>query len=349
MIIPNKDEIELLIGLIKKLSNLSDDIAVYDSSSERHFAQISEFVKDYSSVKLHRIPPTGYPDPARTYALNLCKHEWVLYLDADEMVNPKLLKGIPNLIDNSEFNGFLIKRICVKADNSRIFFSELGGCFGDYQLRLFRKDMVIFKGIIHELPILKGDSRKLPSHYVIYHRINTVKDISKLAGYMLLELFENRYTFSLVRSKISPKLGSLWDLYSHGLKKDSHQELNPIHYLILTMLQEVFKGNIFFLFNFYLRMKSKILSQISNRLRLYSFEISKEVQKSGIPNLLNLTTDNGLKAYWEEYNTSQLEPVEFFISKLIMAYNEKYAIVHETLSIRDILSEVYDIIGLVKY
>lgn len=80
------------------------------------------------------------------YALNKCKYEWVLRVDADELLNKKLLHNISFLINNDNVAAYRIKRY-----NDCNKFSSY-----DYVTRLFRKSFVQFRGILHEYPDVSG-------------------------------------------------------------------------------------------------------------------------------------------------------------------------------------------------
>jgi glycosyltransferase involved in cell wall biosynthesis len=80
--------------------------------------------------------------------------EWILYVDADEIINSKLQKEIISIINSKKIathyaipraNHFLGKRV------------KHGGTYPDYVKRLFKKDYFKgFSGYLHEEPIIEG-------------------------------------------------------------------------------------------------------------------------------------------------------------------------------------------------
>lgn len=343
IIIPSKDEVKTLLSLLNDLLKLSDDIIVIDSSNEQNFNLLREELKKELKIRLFRTPPMGYPDPIRNYALSLSLHDWILYLDTDEKLSPALLKEVPYLIQDKKAEAFQTKRICVRENHSRIFFSRMGACIGDYQIRLFKKSKVVYRGIIHESPTNVNNLVKLPSEYCIYHFANGKKDNSKIRRYMLFELFENRYTYDRVVSKLSPIMRRIWNLWIILSKKELSAELSPFLYYLLTILQDLRKGDLYCIFNVYSLTKKRILSLIASDLKEYSFQVSQEIQRTGVINFLSIDTEPGIKSYENQFNESTLNPSDFFIFKILSKYNDSHKIIGKAYSAETILKEFNDL------
>lgn len=63
-----------------------DEIVVVDMESEDRTVDIA---RSFGAV-VFSVPPMGYADPARAFALSKCTGDWILVLDADELVPPTL-------------------------------------------------------------------------------------------------------------------------------------------------------------------------------------------------------------------------------------------------------------------
>jgi glycosyltransferase involved in cell wall biosynthesis len=107
----------------------ADEIVVVDSESTDRTVEIA---KRYTPNVLVRAWQ-GYANQ-KAFALKAASNEWVLGLDADERIQPKLAEEIA-AADFDAFDGYRIKR------DNYFLGKRIRGCgWGrDYQLRLFRK------------------------------------------------------------------------------------------------------------------------------------------------------------------------------------------------------------------
>ncbi|HRE20669.1 MAG TPA: glycosyltransferase, partial [Rhabdaerophilum sp.] len=76
---------------------LSDDIVVVDSGSTDETVSLAE--QHGAQVVFNAWPGYG---PQKRFAEDLCRHNWVLNLDADEWVPPELTDEIRALFRNGE-------------------------------------------------------------------------------------------------------------------------------------------------------------------------------------------------------------------------------------------------------
>ncbi len=107
----------------------ADEIVVVDSASADRTVEIAK----RHTPNVHVRAWQGYANQ-KAFALNAATNEWVLSLDADERVQPKLAEEIA-AVDLGAFDGYRIKR------ENYFLGKRIRGCgWGrDYQLRLFRK------------------------------------------------------------------------------------------------------------------------------------------------------------------------------------------------------------------
>ncbi len=127
-----------------------DEIVVLDTGSTDN----SKIIATEFGCKLYESEWLGF-GKCKQKAVDLCSNEWILSIDADEVVTPDLASKIKAIIDDTgSLNGYRILR--------RSFY--LGrqikhcGWGGDYTLRLFRKDKGRFNDkSVHESVHIEGE------------------------------------------------------------------------------------------------------------------------------------------------------------------------------------------------
>lgn len=91
------------------------------------------------------------------------KGDWLLYVDTDEEVTPKLKMIIQQVVGSNEFSAYAIPR------RNFIFGKEMKHCglWPDYVLRLIKKDKLIgWRGELHEQPEIEGTICHLSEPFV---------------------------------------------------------------------------------------------------------------------------------------------------------------------------------------
>jgi glycosyltransferase involved in cell wall biosynthesis len=97
-------------------------------------------------------------EPAREYAIHQATHEWVLVVDADEIVTPQLRQYLYQRIQEASCpDGLFIPR-------KNYFMGRFMRChYPDHILRFFRKDKTHWPAIIHCQPEIDGRVEKIPA------------------------------------------------------------------------------------------------------------------------------------------------------------------------------------------
>lgn len=85
------NEEENIVRLLDSLIGIADEIIIVDSFSTDRTKEICN--QKYPQVKFFEKKFNGYGEQ-KSYALNLCSHDWVLFLDADEVPDEKLRNSI---------------------------------------------------------------------------------------------------------------------------------------------------------------------------------------------------------------------------------------------------------------
>lgn len=152
VIIVARDEERKIGGAIKS-AKWADEVLVVDHGSNDKTASISE-KGGARVITITRNKSANYSRP-RNIGLKEAIGGWVLYLDADERITPKLKKELRKVItSDSEHVWYVMPRINV------ILGREMkhGGWWPDYVKRLYsRGSLKKWKGKLHEEPSIEGE------------------------------------------------------------------------------------------------------------------------------------------------------------------------------------------------
>jgi glycosyltransferase involved in cell wall biosynthesis len=140
-IILTKNEEKNIKNCLKSLS-WCDEIIVVDDNSQDKTVEIARKHK----AKIFINPLHGDFASQRNFALAKAKSEWVLFIDADEIVPDSLAYEIQNATGSNNFNGFYIKRTDILW-GKQLRYGETGNM---KLLRLAKKDSGLWEGKIHE-------------------------------------------------------------------------------------------------------------------------------------------------------------------------------------------------------
>ncbi len=151
-VILTKNEIQNIEKCIKSLGWCDEIIVIDDNSSDKTL----EIVRKYK-VKIYSRSLNNDFSGQRNFGLSKAKNEWILFVDADEVVSDALAYEISNAIqlkgqNLKEFNGFYIKRVDF-IWGKELKFGETGNI---RLLRLGRKDVGLWEGMTHEKWQMEG-------------------------------------------------------------------------------------------------------------------------------------------------------------------------------------------------
>ena len=133
----------------------ADEIIVLDSGSDDDTVEICKQYTD--SVFIMDWPGFGIQ---KQRALEKAQGDWVLSIDADEVVTAELKGEIENALRQEQFNGYEIPRLSSYCGKQ----IRHGGWWPDYVLRLFRRNAGYFTdSVVHERVVVQGKIGKLTS------------------------------------------------------------------------------------------------------------------------------------------------------------------------------------------
>jgi len=126
------NEAENIERCLKALTDWVDEIVVVDGKSTDNTVKI---IKKFKNIKVISTDNKAMFHINKQMAIDSCTSDWILQLDADEVVSDELKDEILKTIADSKFNGFWIKR-------KNYFLGKFltkGGVYPDPTIRLYRR------------------------------------------------------------------------------------------------------------------------------------------------------------------------------------------------------------------
>lgn len=166
------------IGLCLESMSWADEIVVLDSGSTDDTVAIC---RQYTDA----VYQTDWPGfgMQKQRALDKTGGDWVLSLDADEVVTPELRAEIEQALQQHEFQGYEIPRLSSYCGRQM----RHGGWWPDYVLRLFRRDCGRFTdSVVHERIVVQGQIAQLTAPLLHDAFVNLDEVLHKVNVYSTL-------------------------------------------------------------------------------------------------------------------------------------------------------------------
>lgn len=176
-----KNEAHNIKECIENLS-FADEIIIVDSYSTDTTSQI---VAAYPKVKFYQHTFENFASQ-RNIALEYAHHPWILFMDADERLTPALTEEILSTVRNAQADAYYFYRTFY-FEKQPMHFT---GLQNDKNIRLFRKEVGKYTGLVHEKLMINGKISSLHNkmiHYS-YHDYKSYKE--KLKHYGILKAKE---------------------------------------------------------------------------------------------------------------------------------------------------------------
>lgn len=177
-----KNEEEIIERCLKSIS-WCDEIVVVDDNSKDNTERIA---RRYGARVYKRSLNKDYSEQ-RNFGLSHAKGEWVIFLDADEIVSQKLAEEIKDKIADTNFNGFLIKREYFFLGR-KITHGEVGQT---WLLRLAKREKGGWRRAVHEEWNVKGSVGRLQNPILHYPNKTISGFLSDINRYSEIHAFEN--------------------------------------------------------------------------------------------------------------------------------------------------------------
>lgn len=149
VVINTKNEEQKLPALLKSLKPLSAHVMVVDMNSHDRTTKIA---KDFGAEVINYKEEHGFADPARNFAFSKVKTNWILVMDADEVLTPELALFIKARVESPTADVYYLAR-------KNLFFGQWvkhTGWWPDYNPRLFRTGYLSWPARVHGSPEVKG-------------------------------------------------------------------------------------------------------------------------------------------------------------------------------------------------
>ncbi len=163
-IVNTKNSAKYLESCLQSLS-FANEIIVVDMESKDETKAIAH--KYHATII--SIPQATYVELVRNDSIKLATNPWILLVDPDEVISPKLQEKILATISNQDSS-----IVAYQIARKNLIFAKWiqhSGWWPDYQIRLFKKGKVKWSGVIHQKPDLDGAVATLlpETEYAIDH------------------------------------------------------------------------------------------------------------------------------------------------------------------------------------
>lgn len=189
VVILTKNEEQNIETCLKSVE-FADQIVVVDSNSTDETVTIAK--KAGAEVFLRDLE--NHFSQQRNFGMEKAKYEWILYIDADEIVSDELQKEITQMVHiNPAFDAFYIKRKDIFW-GKEIKYGEVSNVYKKGLIRLVRKSKGYWQGSVHEQLYIPGIVGNLDS-FIIHYPHPTIKiflqEINMYSTIRAKELYAN--------------------------------------------------------------------------------------------------------------------------------------------------------------
>ena len=174
-----KNEENAIANCISSLS-WANEVIVLDSFSEDRTLEIAKKM----NARIYKRKFDNFAQQ-KNVCISYAKYEWVLSVDADEVVTENLSRQILQLLNNEniKYNGYKIPRITLYLNQ----WIKHSGWYPNYSIRLFKKNSGKFcSSAVHEKVIVTGKVGKINFPLLHYSYRNISEHINKINFYSTL-------------------------------------------------------------------------------------------------------------------------------------------------------------------
>lgn len=174
-----------IYACLASLDKLADEIMVVDIGMD---SSLKEEIRKMKKVTLIEEDHVEYVELIRERVKNKAKHEYVFFLDADEELSSSLIEELKKI--DKKYGVIKIPR------KNMVFGSwvQHSRWWPDYQVRLFKKNALIWPTNIHAQPVIKGIEYELApeeKNAILHHNYDSIDDfITRMMRYAKVEASE---------------------------------------------------------------------------------------------------------------------------------------------------------------
>jgi len=244
-----QDEERTIADVLAAVAGLADEVVFLDSGSTDRTIEIAQKF----GVSFYHQDWLGYA-AQKNLAIDLASGDWILSLDADEVLTPALAAEIRSLMGRGipeGVAGFKIPRV--------LFIGDVpvrgGGFYPDAQLRLIRKGKGRFRPrVVHEAIEVEGKVLRLKNdmlHYAYRDVEHFAQTMDKYARLSARHYFEGEY-HPWRASRLNEMLLPLWTRFYRQIVRGGFRQGALCHQLNL-------------LYADYVRKKIRYLRQLAHQ------------------------------------------------------------------------------------
>lgn len=245
-IIVCKDNPKYLLESIGSIHGIASEILIADIGMHPN---IKEDLKRDRKIRIIRHDPVAYVELIREKIKQQAKHEYVLFIDPDELFPEALVQLLSSSLQTYDY-------FCIPRKNL-IFgkWIQHSRWWPDHQVRVFRKNTVTWPKEIHKQPQVSGNGYVVANEEhlaIVHHNYESIDEyISKAMRYAKAEAQEKikisaRYTLSdAIHSALS-------EFFSRFFLDDGYKD--GVHGFILAFLQMLYS---FLVYLYYWEAKGK--------------------------------------------------------------------------------------------
>lgn len=196
VVINTLNEASSLPRAIASVKDLASEIVVTDMESDDGTSEAAKSL----GAKVFTHKRLSFVEPVRNFGIEKATGDWVLIMDPDEELTPRLLKEIKSIVDKD-------KADYVRIPRKNIVFGKWlkhSRWWPDYNIRLFKKGAVSWNEVIHAAPMTVGKGIEVEADEdlaIIHHHYDSVEQY--------LERM-NRYTTQQVKMKLAENYKFSW-------------------------------------------------------------------------------------------------------------------------------------------
>ncbi|EDP1927694.1 glycosyltransferase [Campylobacter jejuni] len=177
VIIIVKNAEQTLLECLNSLKDFDEIILLNNESSDNTLNIANEFKKDFANLHIYHSTFIGF-GALKNLALSYAKNDWILSIDADEVLENECINELKNLEFKKEDIIALSRKNLYKGE-----WIKACGWWPDYVLRIFNKNFTRFNdNLVHESLILQSNAKKIYLKNGLKHY--SYKDISHLIDKM---------------------------------------------------------------------------------------------------------------------------------------------------------------------
>lgn len=164
-----------------------DEILVVDSySTDSTYRKASPLCTRIIERKFDNFSET------RNYAISQAKSDWILIIDADEVVTKELAAEMQMAIVGTPCSAFMLNRI------NYMYGKLISYTQPDHTIRLFRKNKAVYKNPLHEVLDVDGKVEMLKNSFLHFSLSNISEHVKKMNFYTDISSKTNRQAVVLL-------------------------------------------------------------------------------------------------------------------------------------------------------